>query len=66
MAVKKIRTVCKYCGGTEFVRGKVWNKIIRGGDALTLDNMVVCAQICKHCGTILREYIVNPENLPEY
>ena len=69
MTVRKIKTVCPYCGGTEFVRGGIGNsgaaaryKTVYAANA---GQRIQC-QICKNCGTVIREFIVHPEKLPDY
>ena len=41
---------CPYCGKEEFVTGKQKSK-------------AVYHEICVNCGTIVRSYVKNPENL---
>ena len=68
MAVKKVKQPCPYCGGTEFVRG------VRSSAFGLVANpkhpmgamYPIQFQICKRCGSIVREFIAHPEELPDY
>ena len=66
MAVKKVKQPCPYCGNTEFVRGMYSRKqIFRPKNPLGT-YYTVQVQICKRCGSIIREFIANPEQFPDY
>ena len=68
MAVKKVTIQCPHCGCTEFVRG------VRSGAYGLVANpkhplgamYQIQFQICKRCGTIVREFMAHPEKLPDY
>ena len=69
MAVKIFRDFrCPYCGGTEYVRGwkgGVYGQVVNLKHLLSTQQTIQF-QICKRCGTIIREFIANPEELPDY
>lgn len=55
---------CPYCGGEEFVEGtqKGYADIIPN-KYFTLRSESLHHVICLKCGTIVRSYVKNPENL---
>lgn len=67
MAIKKLKDYqCPYCGSTRFSRGRMLNRFVQKSTDPLSYNQIVYAQICRRCGTILREFIVNPEDLPDF
>lgn len=62
--MKKVRiTVCRYCGGTEFITA-----FQSGYASLTSAESLfkftkIYHTICRDCGSVLRSYVVNPEKL---
>lgn len=68
MAVKKVNLQCPYCGSTEFVRGERSGAYghVAGPKGFLGTWHPIQFQICKRCGTIVREFIAHPEKLPDY
>ena len=75
MAVKKLKNLsCPFCGGTEFVKGRraegvYYNPYIvplkcnRKRFTLRSYSQITICVFCKQCGSMVREYIRNPELL---
>ena len=67
MAIQKIKiTECPFCGGTEFVKGAESGRNVYVPDSSALGRQVIWHQICRNCGTLIREYVQAPEKLKEY
>ena len=66
MAVKRVNEKCPHCGSTEFVRGAYPRKQVYHPKKPISAYYTVQVQICKKCGSIIREFITNPEAFPEY
>ncbi|HBI85486.1 MAG TPA: hypothetical protein DDX71_04260 [Ruminococcus sp.] len=66
MSVQKIKTECPYCGGSEFVHGVDNGMLLQHPKHPFGPRRNVHCQICKRCGTIVRKFIVNPQELPDY
>lgn len=75
MAVKKLRNLtCPFCGGTEFVKGRACSIGLHSSSAqivslrTSLMNCPTQTEIrvyCKNCGSLVRQYITNPELLED-
>lgn len=66
MAVRKIKPPCPYCGGKEFVRGAYARKQVYHPKKPLGAYYTVQVQICKNCGSIVREFITDPKYFPEF
>lgn len=57
--------VCPFCGGEDFVEGiqKSYAQITPANKVLTLKSQNVYHIICLKCGTIVRSYVKNPQEL---
>lgn len=66
MAVKKVKMTCPYCGSEEFVRGALTHKLVHDPLRPIGTSYTVQVQICKRCGSIVREFIANPEKYSDY
>ena len=66
MAVKKVKSICPHCGGREFVRAAYAHKQVYHPMKPISTYHTVQVQICKRCGSIVREFIMNPDAFPDY
>ena len=66
MGIRKVIMVCPYCGSKEFVRGALTHKTVHDPKRPLSTYYTVQAQICKRCGSIVREFIADPEKFEEY
>ena len=56
--------VCPFCGGTEFVEAHAASIAnISKNPAFSLKKATIIYQVCLACGTIIRSYVKNPEDL---
>lgn len=66
MPVKKVKIVCPHCGCEEFVRGAYPQKQVYHPMKPLSTYYTVQVQICKRCGSIVREFVMNPGAFPDY
>ena len=66
MSIQKVKIECPYCGSGEFVRGLVSGMSLQHPKQPFGARHIVYCQICKRCGTIVRKFIANPQELPDY
>lgn len=71
MAVKKLKNYsCPFCGGTDFVKGRIsedvynFQRIIPlKTHAFRIRDQIEIRVYCKNCGSLVRTYIQHPEML---
>ena len=72
---------CPFCGGTEFVRGRTITQGTAGLQGASLSALIAPLRsklfnfrtttqteirvYCKNCGSLVRQYIANPETLED-
>ena len=62
--MKKVRmTVCRFCGGTQFVTAMQTGYGALESTERFLGISKVYHNICRDCGSIIRSYVQNPEKL---
>lgn len=54
---------CQYCGGEEFIEGHVSSYGVAYVSTGTLRGDALFAIVCRDCGSVVRLFCKNPENL---
>ena len=55
------KTVCQYCGGTDFITGKQQGYAAVMTKKFSFRDQILYHDICRKCGTVVRSYIKEPE-----
>lgn len=65
--MERKQDICPYCGGTEMGKGKqFYQGAVYRYDAITLlKGRPLIHIICKSCGTVVRSYVDDPEDLKD-